>query len=75
MLLTISLQEKLLKQIRHEAKCRQTNVSALLRDAFLAYTQGPELAYTDDEIKAILKADKISRDLRLFLDRKIEKAA
>ena len=68
-LLTISLSKSLLGRMRSEAQRRSTTVSALLRDAFEVYTKQQPVVYTDQELKALLKADRLPPGLKRDLDR------
>lgn len=70
-LLTISIKAPLLKKMRLEAKRQKTGVSALLRDAFLFYTQETPEVYTQQELKRLLKADELPAALKRQLDKKL----
>ncbi len=68
-LLTISLEKKILRKIKQEAKRRKTTVSALLRDAFTRYTEVSDEIYTDQELSEILQADKLPKSLKEDLEK------
>lgn len=68
-LLTVTVPKKTFADIRKEAKKRQTTVSALVRDAFFAYTQGEGEVYSDTELRRILNVDRLSPTLQKDLDK------
>lgn len=68
-LLTITVPKATYTAIRQAARKRQETISGMLRNAFEAYTSTNGSIYSDQELNALLKRDKLPAKLKHELDR------